>query len=146
MASARQLSKVLRTKGGFRQWIAALMPLPCDGERVTAQHDQRDQPPDCGVAVDVGAHKLAPSGSARPSALDLMRKWAADAAALKADRAAPQLRFPCRHSPGTEAIKGKLPSSRMEHYCECDPIGDPALLVAVQSDQKSGVPTGIGYS
>jgi hypothetical protein len=64
-----------------------------DGERVTAQHDQRDQPPDCGVAVDVGAHKLAPSGSARPSALDLMRKWAADAAALKADRAAPQLRF-----------------------------------------------------
>jgi hypothetical protein len=34
MRSARQLSKVLRTKCGFRQWIAASKPLPsCNGER-----------------------------------------------------------------------------------------------------------------
>jgi hypothetical protein len=52
----------------------------CNGERVTAQRDQSDKPPDCGLAVDVGAHKLSPSGSAWPSALDLMRKRPADAA------------------------------------------------------------------
>ena len=29
-----------------------------DGERVTAQHDQSDKPPDCGLAVGVGADHL----------------------------------------------------------------------------------------
>ncbi len=82
------LYPVSRAKGQIR--VTGSSRHQGDGERVAAQHDQSDKPPDCGLAVDVGAHKLSPSGSAWPSALDLMRKRTADAAALKADRAAPR--------------------------------------------------------
>ena len=69
--SARQLSKVLRTKCRFRRGSARRSRgHQCDGERITAQHHEGDQPADGALCVGVGADEFRDVADGRGLGLD----------------------------------------------------------------------------